>query len=182
MVIYMNLRDKSDIDNYPLRDEIAASLLEFPQKLERKYYEARCSAFFAALFTVFRLRLEGIMTQNMSWESASAEWQKLFGASNGRLRPQFFFDVKQQFDAVMKTLNATLPGEPKTPSPPQKFRWRDHDAWCKKCQSRSSSAGMRWSMLSSKLLESCPELSCDKNHQPKGGYRNRRSLHSLHGI
>ncbi|KAF8586048.1 hypothetical protein K439DRAFT_1003314 [Ramaria rubella] len=167
MVIYMNLRDKSDIDNYPLRDEIAASLLEFPQRLERKYYEARCSAFFAALFTVFRLRLEGIMTQKMSWKSASAKWQKLFGASNGHLRPQFFFDVKQQFDAVMRSLNATLPGEPKTPSLPRNSGGETTTPGVTKMPEPKFVGKNAMVDAFIKLLESCPELSCDKNHEPK---------------
>ena len=82
VVLYMNLRDATDFDNWPRRDEMFAGMLE-PTKMDNaSSYEIRCHAFFAALFTTTTTTLMDLVAASDNPDNVLRKWQQLMDVSS----------------------------------------------------------------------------------------------------
>jgi len=95
----MNLRDPTDTTGYPARDEIPSQLLNDARAPTHSHYEARCSAFFAAIFQVLQNKIASTPRPVVS-EKLWTSWVNLFRNPVGKERGHFFHLVKKAFEKV----------------------------------------------------------------------------------
>ncbi|EMD31957.1 hypothetical protein CERSUDRAFT_127113 [Gelatoporia subvermispora B] len=94
-VIYMNLRSKDDLPNYPPRDSIPTDILR-SKGIDESEYGSKCCTFFIALFDVFRETLEEIMDRvKGNKQKAAQEWYSQMCLDEGQYKDRFFGRVKQ---------------------------------------------------------------------------------------
>lgn len=96
----MNLHPRGAII-YPTRDPVPANILAESVDPEQPDYTARCCAFFAAIFKVFRHRLEGLMKDcGNNYSEAICQWQSLMHGGSATGRNIFFNEVEKEFHLV----------------------------------------------------------------------------------
>lgn len=95
----MNLRPQDDIHSYPLRDNIPAKMLDPETVPTIEAYEARCCAFFAAVFFVVDNELSRHDPYTRTLDSHLA-WDQKFGLFPQNQRANLFEKLKTEFDRV----------------------------------------------------------------------------------
>ncbi|KAL4064133.1 hypothetical protein V8B97DRAFT_2026162 [Scleroderma yunnanense] len=97
IVVYMNLRQVDD--GFPPRDAVPAQILTEDLHISRECYEARCCAFFAAIFGVLQSILsEFLEDAHMNVAAAVCRWNECMCDTKAQVRHAFFRRVQLDYD------------------------------------------------------------------------------------
>ena len=92
----MNLRPVRN--GFPPRDEIPSKILTEDLDIPCKLYEARCSAFFAAIFRV--LKVELLEENFMGATDAISRWNERMCEVGSDFRTSFFGRIESEYNQV----------------------------------------------------------------------------------
>ncbi|KAL4070251.1 hypothetical protein J3A83DRAFT_4372409 [Scleroderma citrinum] len=103
IVVYMNLRQVDD--GFPPRDAVPAQILTEDLHISRECYEARCCAFFAAIFGVLQSNLsEFLEDTHMNVAAAVCHWNERMCDTKSQVRHAFFRRVRLEYDKVFSDI------------------------------------------------------------------------------
>ncbi|GBE88876.1 hypothetical protein SCP_1402840 [Sparassis crispa] len=111
MVLYINVRNKTDKHNWPTRDDIPASILaEDLGSLTEESYTHRCCAFFTAIFRHLDEHLQELFLSAGKDISKTIElWRiEMDGTRGEKRRVRFFREVEKVYNEIMDADSASV--------------------------------------------------------------------------
>ncbi|KAG1799086.1 hypothetical protein EV424DRAFT_1559508 [Suillus variegatus] len=112
IVLYMNLRDRSDL-GFPMRDLVPAHILTENTDCTAAEYTARCCAFFTAIFQTLQEDLNGILPRLRSGKSDPVikSWNDQMCNMRSNARDEFFQKVHSRYEETLTKIKIPNPGE-----------------------------------------------------------------------
>ncbi|KAG2047170.1 hypothetical protein BDR06DRAFT_964261 [Suillus hirtellus] len=112
IVLYMNLRDRSD-PGFPMRDLVPARILTEDMDCTAAEYTARCCAFFTAIFQTLQEDLNGTLPRLRSGNPNPVikSWNDQMCNMRSNARDEFFQKIHSRYEETLTKIKIPNPGE-----------------------------------------------------------------------